>query len=219
MTFEWDYLMEVLPLIAQASLVTIEATLGGFALAAVLGLLLAVLRSLRFAPVRVAVSVFIEAVRSTPLLIQLFALYYILPGIGIIIPAMACGILALGVHYSCYCAEVYRAGLDNVPRGQWEAATSLNFTTYDTFTRIVLPQAVPPVVPALGNYLITMFKETPILLTISIIEMMSRALIIGKDTFRYTEPVTVVGVLFLLFSLTSAWGVRRFGAWLTGRWG
>jgi len=174
---------------------------------------------LRFAPVRVGVSIFVEAVRSTPLLIQLFALYYILPSVGIIIPAMTAGILALGVHYSCYCAEVYRAGLDNVPRGQWEAATSLNFTTYDTFTRIVLPQAVPPIVPALGNYLITMFKETPILLTISVIEMMSRALIIGKDTFRYTEPVTLVGILFLIFSLASAWGVRRYGAWLNRRWG
>lgn len=219
MIFDWNYMLEVLPLIAEASIITVEATLGGFALAAVLGLLLAVLRSLRFAPVRVGVGIFVEAVRSTPLLIQLFALYYILPGVGIIIPAMTCGILALGIHYSCYCAEVYRAGIDNVPRGQWEAATSLNFTTYDTFTRIVLPQAVPPIVPALGNYLITMFKETPILLTISVIEMMSRALIIGKDTFRYTEPVTLVGILFLIFSLTSAWGVRRYGAWLNRRWG
>jgi polar amino acid transport system permease protein len=219
MIFDWAYAMEVLPLIARASVVTIEATLGGFALAAVLGLVLAILRSLRFASVRLAASVFVEVVRSTPLLIQLFALYYILPGVGIIIPAMACGILALGVHYSCYCAEVYRAGLENVPSGQWEAATSLNFTTYDTFIRIVLPQAVPPILPALGNYLITMFKETPILLTISVIEMMSRALIIGKDTFRYTEPVTIVGIFFLLFSLGSAWGVRRFGVWLTGRWG
>jgi polar amino acid transport system permease protein len=219
MVFDWAYALEVLPLIAAASIITIQATLGGFALAATLGLLLAVLRSLRVTPIRVATNIFIEAVRSTPLLIQLFALFYVLPTVGIIIPAMTAGILALGVHYSTYCAEVYRAGLDNVPRGQWEAATSLNFTTYDTFTRIILPQAVPPVVPALGNYLITMFKETPILLTISIVEMMSRALIIGKDTFRYTEPVTMVGVMFLIISLTAAWGIRRFGAWLNGRWG
>ncbi len=216
--FDWAYLLEILPLIARASLVTVQATLGGFALAAVLGLLLAVLRSLHVAPLRVAVSVFVEAVRSTPLLIQLFALYYILPSVGIVIPAMLCGILALGVHYSCYCAEVYRAGLDNVPRGQWEAATSLNFSTAETFFRIILPQAVPPVVPALGNYLITMFKETPILLTITVIEMMSQALIIGQDTFRYTEPVTLVGAIFLVFSLASAWAVRRVDAWLRGRW-
>ncbi len=218
MMFDWAYLLEILPLIARASLVTVQATLGGFALAAVLGLLLAVLRSLHVAPLRVAVSVFVEAVRSTPLLIQLFALYYILPSVGIVIPAMLCGILALGVHYSCYCAEVYRAGLDNVPRGQWEAATSLNFSTAETFFRIILPQAVPPVVPALGNYLITMFKETPILLTITVIEMMSQALIIGQDTFRYTEPVTLVGAIFLVFSLASAWAVRRVDAWLRGRW-
>lgn len=219
MVFDWAYALEVLPTIAKASIITIQATLGGFALAATLGLLLAVLRSLRIPAVRIVTNIFIEAVRSTPLLIQLFALFYVLPTVGIIIPAMTAGILALGVHYSTYCAEVYRAGLDNVPRGQWEAATSLNFSTYDIFTRIVLPQAVPPVVPALGNYLITMFKETPILLTISIVEMMSRALIIGKDTFRYTEPVTMVGVMFLIISLTAAWGVRRFGAWLNGRWG
>ncbi len=216
---DWAYIAEILPLIGAASIVTVQATLGGFALAATLGLLLAVLRSVDSAPVRIAVSIFIEAVRSTPLLIQLFALYYILPSVGIVIPAMLCGILALGVHYACYCAEVYRAGLDNIPRGQWEAATSLNFTTYDAFVRIILPQAVPPVVPALGNYLITMFKETPILLTITVIEMMSQALIIGQDTFRYTEPVTLVGLIFLALSLTSAWGVRRLDAWLRGRWG
>ena len=216
--FDWPYALEVLPAIVRASWFTLQATLGGFAVVATLGLVLAVLRSIRTAPVRWTVSVFVEAVRSTPLLIQLFALYYILPQVGIVIPAMLCGILALGVHYSCYCAEVYRAGLDNVPRGQWEAAISLNFSTYDAFRRIILPQAIPPVIPALGNYLITMFKETPILLTISIIEMMSQALVIGKDTFKYTEPVTIVGLIFLFFSLVSAWGVRRLDDWLKRRW-
>ena len=77
-----------------------------------------------------------------------------LPEIGITLDALTAGVLALGLHYGTYCSEVYRAGLENVPRGQWEASTALNLTTFHTFRDVILPQAIPPVVPALGNYLV-----------------------------------------------------------------
>ena len=218
MIWDWGYAISILPRLAEASLVTLAATVVGFALAAILGLVLAVLGSSHNRLITVPVMVFIEFIRSTPLLIQLFALYYFLPLWGIMLPAFVCGFIALGVHYATYCAEVYRAGLENVPRGQWEAAKALNMSPARTYARIVLPQAIPPVLLPLGNYFVAMFKETPVLLAITVIELVATARIIGNDTFRYTEPITLAGVFFLIFSIATAAGVRGLDRMVKGKW-
>lgn len=204
MIWDWTYTLEILPLMAQASLVTLQATLMGFALAAVLGLLWAIINLMNIPIVSFVVKLFVEFIRTTPLLIQLFAMYYFLPLVGVVLPAMVCGVLTLGMHYSAYCAEVYRSGFAQVDRGQWEAAKVINLTTAQTLKRIILPQAVPPVILPLGNYLVAMFKETPVLLAITVIELVATARIIGNDTFRYTEPITLAGVFFLVMSLAAA---------------
>ena len=116
--------------------------------------------------------------------------------------------LAIGIHYAAYCSEVYRAGFDNIARGQWEASIALNLSPWTTFRDVIIPQAIPPVVPALGNYLVALFKETPLLSAIAVLELMQTAKIIGSQTFRYTEPITLVGVFFLVMSLVSAAGIR-----------
>ncbi len=216
--WNWAFAFEILPTLAGAAVVTIEATLLGFAIAATLGLLLASLR-LSFAWARVPVTVFVELIRSTPLLIQIFFLYFVMPQFGIVLEAFTAGVIAIGVHYSTYCSEVYRSGFDNVPRGQWEAATALNLSPWTTFRDIVLPQAIPPILPALGNYLIALFKETPLLSAIAVLEMMQRAKMIGSETFRYTEPVTLVGIFFLVMSLFSAALVRQLEKHLSRRQG
>jgi len=164
------------------------------------------------APVRiVAGTVFwiVEFVRSTPLLIQLYFLYYVLPEYGVVLSPLAIGILALGLHYSCYTAEVYRAGIEAVPTGQWEAARALNLTPRAIWLRIVLPQALPPAVPVLGNYLIAIFKETPLLAAITVMEMLQTAKLIGAESFRYLEPLTITGAVFLLVSLLASFAMRR----------
>src|SRR5690606_13471664 len=102
----------------------------------------------------VPVAGFVEFVRSTPLLIQLYFLYYVLPDYGLSLSPFATGVIALGVHYACYTAEVYRAGIEAVPRGQWEAARALNLSPAATWRHVILPQAVPATLPMLGNYLI-----------------------------------------------------------------
>ena len=152
-------------------------------------------------------------------MIQIFFVFFVFPHFGIVIPAFAAGVMALGLHYACYCSEVYRAGLDNIPRGQWEASVALNLSPFRTYRDVIIPQAIPPVVPALGNYLIGMFKETPLLSAIAVLELMQTAKIIGSETFRYLEPITMVGVFFLVMSLISAAGVRRVEAWLKSRRG
>lgn len=207
--WDWDYAWEVLPILAEASVVTLQATLAGFLLALVVGLLFAVSRMTGPAWLRWSVTGVVEFLRSTPLLIQIFFLYYVMPEFGITLDAMPTGVLALGLHYGAYCAEVYRAGLDNVPRGQWEAAIALNLSPWVTFRRVILPQAIPPIVPALGNYLVALFKETPLLSVIAVLELMQTAKILGSESFQYTEPITLVGLFFLAFSLVSAALIRQ----------
>jgi polar amino acid transport system permease protein len=219
MLFDWQFALEILPQLARAAVVTIEATFLGFAVAAVLGLVLALLRRSRNPWTSAITGGFIEFIRSTPVLIQIFFLFFVFPRFGIVIPAFAAGVMALGLHYACYCSEVYRAGLEGVPRGQWEAAVALNLGPLQTYRDVIIPQAIPPVVPALGNYLIGMFKETPLLSAIAVLELMQTAKIIGSETFRYLEPITMVGAFFLVMSLVSAAGVRRLEAWLKSRRG
>jgi polar amino acid transport system permease protein len=132
-----------------------------------------------------------------------------MPDFGLALDALATGVIALGLHYGAYCSEVYRAGLDNVPKGQWEASIALNLSPWTTFRDVILPQAIPPVVPALGNYLVALFKETPLLSAIAVMELMQTAKILGSESFQYTEPITLVGVFFLVFSLISAALIRR----------
>lgn len=208
MIWSWEFALDVLPDILGAFGVTLQATIAGFALAALLGLLWALLRLAPMALLSRPASAIVEFVRSTPLLIQIYFLYFVLPEYGLALSPMAIGVLALGVHYSAYAAEVYRAGIEAVPRGQWEAARALNLPGHATWIRIVLPQAIRPTLPVLGNYFIAMFKDTPLLAAITVMEMLQTAKLIGAESFRYLEPLTITGVVFLVVSLVASYGVR-----------
>lgn len=210
--FDWSFALEILPTLGSALIITIQATVLGMLVAVTLGLVLALLRRSRLRIVSYPTAFLIEFVRSTPLLVQMYFLFYVLPLTGAQMSPLMTGIVALGLHYATYCAEVYRAGIEAVPRGQWEAATALNMSRWRTAIGVVLPQAIPPVVPALGNYLVAMFKDTPLLSAITVVELLQQSKMIGSTTFRYTEPLTLVGVLFLALSLVAAWGVRGLEA-------
>jgi polar amino acid transport system permease protein len=207
--WDWHFAWQVLPDILKALVTTVEITFAGIAVAMVLGLVWALLRRSGRRAVRWPANAIVEFIRDTPLLVQVYFLYFVLPQTGLQLPALLTGIVGIGINYSAYTAEVYRAGIEGVPVTQWEAARALNFDRRTTWTSVVLPQAIPAVVPALGNYLIAMFKDTPILSAIGIIEMLGRAQIIGSTTFRYLEPVTEVGVLFILLAYPSSILVRR----------
>lgn len=210
--FDWSFALEILPTLGSALIITIQATVLGMLVAVTLGLVLAMLRRSRLRVVSLPTAFVIEFVRSTPLLVQMYFLFYVLPLTGAQMSPLTTGIVALGLHYAAYCAEVYRAGIEAVPRGQWEAATALNMSRWRTAIGVVLPQAIPPVVPALGNYLVAMFKDTPLLSAITVVELLQQSKMIGSATFRYTEPLTLVGLLFLALSLVAAWGVRGLEA-------
>tara|TARA_B100000609_G_scaffold176691_1_gene154831 strand:- start:22 stop:681 length:660 start_codon:yes stop_codon:yes gene_type:complete len=207
--WDWQYAWEVFPdIVVDGLRITLLATVLGSALAYALGLLLTLLRR---SPIRLVSSTawaFIELVRSTPLLVQIFFFFFVLPDFGVRFDPLTTGVIALGVHYATYCAEVYRAGIEAVPVGQWEAAVALNLPRIRTWTAVILPQAVPRVLPALGNYTISMLKETPLLLMIGVLDIVGVANQLGSRAFRYVEPITIAGVLFLVLSYSASLLVR-----------
>jgi polar amino acid transport system permease protein len=210
--FDFAYALKISDDLLWAFRINILATLAAFVIAAVAGLLLELMRRSGSRVLRGVAIAYIEFVRSTPLLVQLFFLYYVLPQYGITLGALEIGITAIGLHYACYLAEVYRAGLDEIPRTQWEAAVALNYRPAEIWGRIILPQAIPPVIPVLGNYLISMLKETPLLAVITVADAMQRASILGAQSYQYLEPVSLVGLMMLITSLILAGLVRLLDA-------
>ncbi len=204
-----DFAWSILPDLLRAAVNTVVITLVAFSIALVLGLLLALMRR---SPLRVLswpAATVIEFIRSTPLLIQLYFLFYVMPEFGLTLSAWSAGIAGIALHYACYAAEVYRAGLDGIPRGQWEACKALSMPRLHAYRRVILPQALRPIVPALGNYFVAMFKDTPVLSAITVVELMLQAKNIGSRSFRYLEPITMAGIFFLIISIVVALLVRR----------
>jgi polar amino acid transport system permease protein len=208
MEWDWNFVREILPTLIDGVKITILATLLGAALAAIVGLAIAIARRSPNLLVAGPVGAAAEFIRGTPLLVQLYFIFYVLPDAGILLPPLVAGVIGLGLHYGTYTAEVYRAGIDNVPRGQWEAAKACNLTATQTWTHVILPQALPPMIPALANYFIAMFKETPLLSAITVVELMNQARSVANFNYRYLEPITLVGVFFLLISIPSVIGLR-----------
>lgn len=208
--WNWDYVFDILPQLLGALKMTVWITICAFVLALIVGLFLALMARSRFKPLSLVTKGIIEFIRNTPLLVQVFFLYYSLPLLtDISIPAFYTGVIALGLHYSTYLSEVYRSGIEAVPQGQWEAAKALNYTKTQTWKTIILPQAIPPIIPVLGNYLIVMFKETPILCAITLVELMLTAKNIVSLSFRAFEPYTLVGVLFFIISYIASLLVQQ----------
>jgi polar amino acid transport system permease protein len=208
--WDWNYAWKVLPsIVGDGLLITVEVTVLASLVAYVLGLGLALLRRSPFAAVRWIVWGFVEFVRSTPLIVQIFFMFFVLPNIGIKFDPVPTGVITIGLHYATYTSEVYRAGIEAVPKGQWEAATALSLPRGRTWFAVILPQAIPRVLPALGNYSISLLKETPLLLTIGVLDIVGVAYQEGSSAFRYVEPITIAGVLFLVVSYSASLLVRR----------
>lgn len=194
------FAISILPILLIGLRTTVLAMVVGFAIAVVAGLVFALLRKSSWRVVSWGTALVIEFLRNTPLLMQLFFLYFVLPEYGIVLPAFWTGTIALGLQYAAYISEVYRAGLDAIPRGQWEAATALNLTRARTYLVVVIPQMIPRILPALGNYLVSMMKDTPILSTITVVEMLNLANRIGDRTFEYLVPLSMVGAIFFILT-------------------
>ena len=204
MEWDWNVAMSVMPRLAAGLVVTVQATFVGAFVAYVIGLFIAILKMSRLGLVRAVTYWTSEFIRRTPLLVQLYFLFYVLPDIGIFLSPFMAGVIGLGLHFSTYTSEVFRAGIENVPKGQWDASRALNYSPVQAWQHVILPQAIPPMIPPLANYLIVMFKETPLLAAITVVELFNAANIYSNSHYKYLEPMTLVGVFFLLASVPSA---------------
>jgi polar amino acid transport system permease protein len=208
--WDWGLAGQAVPLLLRGLVLTLEATVLGSALAFVLGLLLTLLRISRIPVLSQVTWAFVEFVRDTPLLVQLYFVYFVFPvTFGIKLSSLATGVITLGVHYAAYTSDTYRAGIQAVPREQWEAATALSLPRHRVWLGVVLPQSIRRSLPSLGNYLISMFKDTPVLLTVGLLEIVGQAEQAGSATYSYVEPFTIAGFFFLLLSYPSSILVRR----------
>ena len=195
---------------------TILLTFVSMALALAIGLALALARLSRRGAMRWPAAVFVEVIRGSPLLLQLFYIYYVFPFIGLKLEPITAGILGLAINYGAYLSEVFRAGILAVERGQWEAAGALGIRNWQTMALVVLPQAIRIIIPPVGNYFISLFKDTALVSTISIAELVFRGQLIAADTFKSLEVYTIVFFLYLIISFPASLGVRMLEQRLRG---
>ncbi|MFK4222907.1 ectoine/hydroxyectoine ABC transporter permease subunit EhuD [Streptomyces sp. NPDC019890] len=208
MNWDWSAVADFMPRFWDGVLVTLEILVLGSLISFTLGLVWAIGFRAPTRFVRWPVNVVTEFIRTTPLLVQLFFLYFVLPEWGVRFSALTTGTIAIGVHYSTYTAQVYRAGIEAVPAGQWEAATALSLPAHRTWFAVILPQAVRRITPALGNYVIAMLKDTPLVAAIGVLEMLQQSRLESAATFQYTEPLTVIGIAFILIAYPASLLVR-----------
>ena len=214
--FDTALAVQILPTLMRATGVSIFVTICGFLIALLLGIPLMLARRSGWGAVSRITAFFIEFVRSTPLLVQIYFFFYVLPDIGIRLDPITTGIIAVSLHYGCYLSEVYRSGIEAIPTGQWDASTALGFSRRDNFCFIILPQMIPRIIPTAGNFLVYMVKDSPLLASIGVAEVMFVAKDISQERFQYLEPITMCGLIFLLFS-SSFSALLRYTETMVGR--
>jgi polar amino acid transport system permease protein len=210
--WDWDYAVEIVPALLQGLWLTFLITCVAGLIALVTGWFLAIVRRSRVAWARVPATFLLNLVRGTPLVVQLFAAFYVLPAHGITLSPFTAGVIVLGLHFSCFTAEVYRAGIEQVPGGQWDAAHALSLSPARVWMRVVLPQVIRSSAPAIGNYVVGMYKETAILFAIGLPVLLGTAQAAGNASYRFLEPYTIAALLYLLVSYPTSVLVRRWEA-------
>lgn len=207
--YQWIAVFGYLGEISQAALLVLEITLLAFALAVALGMVAALGRNSGFRILRFVAGVYIEFIRNTPVLLQIFVAYFGLPSLGLNLNAFEAGVVALGVNVGAYLAEVFRAGISSVPRGQVEAAGILGLANRQIFAFVVFPQALRNVYPAVVNYLVQILLGTSLLSAIALPELTGTATTINARTLIFLPVFTVTLLVYLLMSnvLTGVAGV------------
>ncbi|ABE31453.1 amino ABC transporter, permease, 3-TM region, His/Glu/Gln/Arg/opine family domain protein [Paraburkholderia xenovorans LB400] len=201
--------IEFLPILLKGAVVTIEITFCSFVLSTALGLVLALMRVSGNRVVSNAAATFINVIRGLPIIVQLFYIYFVLPDLGVQLSAFQAGSIGLGVAYSVYQAENFRAGIQAIDHGQIEAAQSIGMRGAMIMRRVVLPQAFRISLPAYGNTLVMMLKDSSLASTITVAEMTRAGQLIASSTFQNMTVFTLVALLYLGLSLPLVYGLRR----------
>jgi putative glutamine transport system permease protein len=205
---DWSVLPENAGLLAQGLRLTLEVSAAALVLALVLGVIVATLRVAPSTALRGLGTAYVEFLRNIPLLVQLFFLYFALPSIGVRLDAFLCGVLALGVYTSAFVAEAIRSGIAAVPKGQLEAGLSSGMSYVTAMRAIVLPQAITKTIPPLGNTALNLIKNSSLVSTISMLDILGTANLMGNRSFQYVPMFVGAGICYLILTLPAAFAVN-----------
>ncbi|SEQ44149.1 amino acid ABC transporter permease [Thalassovita taeanensis] len=200
---------EYLPVLLQGVWLTIAVTLLSLLISTVLGLIWAVMGRSNFLPFRVFSRTFITVIRGLPIIVQLFYIYFVLPEIGINLTAFQAGVFGMGIAYSAYQAENFRAGFEAIDRGQIEAAHSIGMKDSLILRRVILPQAFRISLPPYGNTMIMMLKDSSLVSTITVAELTRQGQLIAASTFDNMTVFSLVAVIYLLMALPLTYLTHR----------
>jgi polar amino acid transport system permease protein len=213
MIFSLDDMIGFLPSLLQGAMLTIAVSLLAFGLALVLGLATGLARISRLMPVRAVAACYIQFIRGTPLLLQLFFIYYVLPYVGIVLTPFVSGATGLTLNYAAYMAEVFRSGIQAIPKGQWEAGQSVGMSRGLLMRRIILPQAVRIIIPSIGNFFVSIFKDSALVSVITMRDLMFSGQLLASATYKHFEIFAEVAVIYFLISYPTA----KFVEWIEAR--
>jgi polar amino acid transport system permease protein len=207
--------LEYLPILLQGVRLTILVTLGSLVLSTLLGLVWALMRVSGIRFLSLASEGIVNFIRGIPIIVQLFYIYFVMPEFGVTLTALQAAIIGLGIAYSAYQAENFRAGIEAIDQGQIEAAQTIGMGWALTMRRVILPQAVRIVLPPYGNTMIMMLKDSSQASTITVAELALQGKLIASSTFKNTEVFSMVAILYLTMSIPLiifvGWLERRFG--------
>ena len=206
----WRDTVEFLPILLNGVALTIVVTLGSLLLSTVLGLLWAMLRVSGIGLLSGISATLINLIRGIPIIVLLFYLYFVMPDLGIRLSALQAAILGLGIAYSAYQAENFRAGIEAIDKGQIEAAQAIGMGWWLTMRRVVLPQAVRIALPPYGNVMIMLLKDSSQASTITVAELALQGKLIASSTFKNTSVFTLVALMYLTMSIPLILLVRHF---------
>ncbi|MBR0969835.1 MULTISPECIES: amino acid ABC transporter permease [Bradyrhizobium] len=206
----WHDAAEFFPILMSGVALTIVVTIGSLLLSTVLGLIWAMMRVSGIKALSMLSASLINVIRGIPIIVLLFYLYFVMPDLGVTLSALQAAILGLGIAYSAYQAENFRAGIEAIDKGQIEAAQSIGMGWWLTMRRVVLPQAVRIVLPPYGNVMIMMLKDSSQASTITVAELALQGKLIASSTFKNTSVFTLVALMYLTMSIPLILLVRHF---------
>ena len=207
---------EFLPILMQGVWLTIVLTIGSLVLSTFMGLVWALMRVSDIYVLDKGAKLFVNFIRGVPIIVQLFYIYFVLPDMGITLTAMQAAIIGLGIAYSAYHSENFRAGIEAIDHGQIEAAQSIGMGWWMIMRRVILPQAIRIILPPYGNIMIMMLKDSSQASTITVAELAMQGKLIASSTFKNTSVFTMVAIMYLCMSLPLmalvSWMEKRFSS-------
>ncbi|UVL74919.1 amino acid ABC transporter permease [Pseudomonas protegens] len=209
--------LDFLPILLKGAVVTLQVTVGSFVLSSLIGLVFALMMVSKVRSVALFAIGVVNVIRGLPIIVQLFYIYFVLPDFGIQLTAMQAGVIGLGIAYSAYQAENFRAGIQAIHQGQIEAAESIGMRGPMIMRRVVLPQALRIALPPYGNTLVMMLKDSSLVSTITVAEMTRAGQLIASSTFENMTVYTLVALLYLVLSLPLSFALRRLEARISTR--